>query len=84
MQSLLNGFILRTVKGANRACKLLVESDIHPKSLLTCSSPPSLVQYTPLGDRSLTTPSEGSLAPPITMQWTRNTEQVMQQTYHSP
>ena len=32
VQSLLNGCILRTVKGANGACKLLVERDIHPKS----------------------------------------------------
>ena len=48
-------------------------------------APPPLVQYTPLRNGSLTPPSDGSLAPPpITMQWTRNTEQVMQQTYHSP
>ena len=32
VQSLLNGCIRRTVKGANGACKLLVERDIHPKS----------------------------------------------------
>ena len=32
VQSLLNGCILRTVKGANGSRKLLVERDIHPKS----------------------------------------------------
>ena len=32
VQSLLNGCILRTVEGANGACKLLVERDIHPMS----------------------------------------------------